>query len=46
MDSRTDAVDRKNVWHDYQDELVYALGRLEAFGALNGFSLPAPRLQF
>jgi hypothetical protein len=46
MDSRTDAVDRKNVWHDYQDELVYALGRLEAFGALIGFSLPAPRLQF
>jgi len=43
---QADTIDRKHVWHDYQDELVYALGRLEAFGALVGFSLPAPRLQF
>ncbi len=41
-----DTIDRKHVWHDYQDELVYALGRLEAFGAFVGFSLPVPRLQF
>jgi hypothetical protein len=43
---QADTIDRKHAWHDYQDELVYALGRLEAFGALVGFSLPAPRLQF
>lgn len=43
---QADIIDRKHVWHDYQDELVYALGRLEAFGILAGFSLPAPRLQF
>ena len=43
---QADTIDRKHVWHDYQDELVYALGRLEAFGALVGFSLPAARLQF
>lgn len=43
---QADIVDRKHVWHDYQDELVYALGRLEAFGSLVGFSLPAPRLHF
>lgn len=42
---QADIIDRKHVWHDYQDALVYALGRLEAFGALVGFSLPAPRLQ-
>ncbi len=42
---QADIIDRKHVWHDYQDELVYALGRLEAFGALVGFSLPVPRLQ-
>ncbi len=42
---QADTIDRKHVWHDYQDELIYALGRLEAFGALVGFSLPAPRLQ-
>lgn len=43
---QADTIDRKHVWHDYQDELVYALGRLEAFGVLTGFSLPLPRLQF
>ena len=43
---QADIIDRKHVWHDYQDELVYALGRLEAFGTLVGFSLPVPRLQF
>ena len=43
---QADTIDRKHVWHDYQDELIYALGRLEAFGALVGFSLPVPRLQF
>jgi hypothetical protein len=42
---QADQADRKHVWHSYQDELVYALGRLEAFGALAGFSLPIPRLQ-
>lgn len=43
---QADTIDRKHVWHDYQDELVYALGRLEAFGILVGFSLPVARLQF
>lgn len=43
---QADTIDRKHVWHDYQDELVYALGRLEAFGALAGFALPDARLQF
>ena len=43
---QADTIDRKHVWHDYQDELVYALGHFEAFGALVGFSLPVPRLQF
>lgn len=43
---QADTIDRKHVWHDYQDELVYAFGRLEAFGVLTGFSLPPPRLQF
>jgi len=43
---QADTIDRKHVWHDYQDELVYALGRLEAFGALVGFTLPLQRLQF
>ena len=43
---QVDSIDRKHVWHDYQDELVYALGRLEAFGALAGFSVPDARLQF
>jgi hypothetical protein len=41
---QADQVDRRHVWHSYQDELVYALGRLEAFGALTGFSLPPSRL--
>lgn len=36
---------RKQVWHGYQDELVYALGRLEAFGALTGLDIPAARLR-
>jgi hypothetical protein len=43
---QADIIDRKHAWHDYQDELVYALGRLEALGALVGFSVPVPRLQF
>lgn len=43
---QADTIDRKHVWHDYQDELIYALGRLEAFGALVGFPLPVLRLQF
>jgi hypothetical protein len=43
---QADTIDRKHVWHDYQDELVYALRRLEAFGTLVGFSVPLPRLQF
>ncbi len=42
---QADQADRKHVWHSYQDELIYALGRLEAFGALSGFSLPTARLQ-
>ncbi len=29
---------RKQVWHAYQDELLYALGRLGAFGALSGLT--------
>lgn len=37
--------DHKQVWHAYQDELVYALGRLGAFGALAGFSFPEPRFR-
>lgn len=36
---------RKHVWHSYQDELLYALGRSGAFGAITDFSLPASRLQ-
>lgn len=36
--------DHKQVWHPYQDELVYALGRLHISGALTGFSLPMSRL--
>ena len=43
---QADTIDRKHVWHYYHDELIYALGRLEAFGALVGFSLPVLRLQF
>jgi hypothetical protein len=34
----------QHVWHPYQDALVYALGRLEAFGALTNLVLPASRL--
>lgn len=41
---QVDSAYHKQVWHDYQDELVYALGRLGAFGALAGFSLPEARL--
>lgn len=42
---QADQVERRHVWQSYQDELVYALGRMEAFGALTGFSLPRTRLQ-
>lgn len=31
----------QQVWHPYQDALTYALGRLEAFGALTNLVLPA-----
>lgn len=41
---QADTIDRKQVWHPYQDELVYNLGRLGAFGSLTSFALPAPRL--
>jgi hypothetical protein len=43
---QADIVDRKHVWHDYQDALLYALGQLEAFGALAGFSVPESRQWF
>jgi hypothetical protein len=43
---QADIIDRKHVWHEYQDELIYALGRLEAFGSLVGFTLPEARLRF
>ncbi len=33
----------KHIWHSYQDELVYALGRLETFGVLTGLTLPEER---
>lgn len=33
----------KHIWHPYQDELLYALGRKGAFGVLTGFSLPSAR---
>ena len=39
-----DQVDRRQVWHPYQDELVYSLGELSSFGALTGLSLPSIRL--
>lgn len=32
-----------HIWHPYQDELVYALGRLEAFGVLIGMAIPKRR---
>lgn len=41
---QADLPDHKQIWHTYQDELVYALGRMGAFGALIGFSLPVSRL--
>jgi hypothetical protein len=34
----------KHVWHPYQDALAYALGRLEAFGALTNIVLPTSHL--
>lgn len=43
---QADIIDRKHVWHEYQDELIYAFGRLEAFGVLAGFIFPVARLQF
>ena len=36
---------RKQVWHAYQDELVYALGRRGAFGAFSGFTISPSRLR-
>lgn len=36
---------RKQVWHGYQDELVYALGRLGTFGALTGLDIPKARIR-
>ena len=42
---QVDQADRKQVWHPYQDEIAYALGRLHVFGALTGVSLPTARLQ-
>jgi hypothetical protein len=33
------------IWHPYQDELIYALGRLEAFGVLTHLTLPKERQQ-
>lgn len=41
---QADTSDHKQVWFPYQDELVYALGQLQVFGALTGFSLPTARL--
>ncbi len=41
---QADAIDRKQVWHPYQDELAYALGHLGAFGTFTGLALPTPRL--
>lgn len=34
----------QHVWHPYQDALAYALGRLQAFGALTNLVLPAHHL--
>jgi hypothetical protein len=34
----------KHVWHPYQDALTYALGRLEAFGALTNIIIPTSHL--
>lgn len=42
---QTEQGKQRQVWHGYQDELVYALGRLEAFGALTGLDVPATRLR-
>jgi hypothetical protein len=41
---QADITAHKQVWHSYEDELVYALGQLEAFGALTGLPLPSSRL--
>jgi hypothetical protein len=35
---------RKQIWHPYQDELVYALGQLGAFGVLSDISFPSAPL--
>lgn len=35
---------RKQVWHAYQDELIYALGRVGAFGGLTGLTFSPSRL--
>lgn len=43
---QVDQADRKQVWHSYQDEIAYALGRFHSFGALTGVSLPGARLHF
>jgi hypothetical protein len=37
---------RKQVWHAYQDELVYALGREGAFGAFSRLTVSPSRLHF
>ena len=37
---------RKQVWHAYQDELVYVLGRLGTFGAFSGLTFSPSRLHF
>ena len=36
---------RKQVWHAYQDELVYALGRVGAFGAFSELTISPSRLR-
>ena|SRR5579859_4036181 len=41
---QVEQIAHKQVWHAYQDGLVYALGQLGAFGAITGFSLPVSRL--
>lgn len=42
---QTEKSEIKQIWHSYQNELVYALGRLEAFGVLGDLALPPDRWQ-
>jgi len=38
--------ENEQIWWDYQVSLAYALGRLEAFDALEGMKLPAYRCRY